>query len=142
MNHPSELTDSNPPAWLDAVKFDAQGLIPAIAQDAQSGQILMVAWMNAESLDETARTGRAVFWSRSRKRLWRKGEESGHVQKVLELRLDCDGDVILMKVKQLGGIACHTGRASCFYQRLDTSADSSTWVVVDPILKDPELIYK
>jgi phosphoribosyl-AMP cyclohydrolase len=142
MNHPSELTDSNPPAWLDAVKFDAQGLIPAIAQDAQSGQILMVAWMNAESLDETARTGRAVFWSRSRKRLWRKGEESGHVQKVLELRLDCDGDVILMKVEQLGGIACHTGRASCFYQRLDTSADSSTWVVVDPILKDPELIYK
>ncbi|MDO8693802.1 MAG: phosphoribosyl-AMP cyclohydrolase [Sheuella sp.] len=142
MNNPSELTDSNPPAWLDAVKFDAQGLIPAIAQDAQSGQILMVAWMNAQSLGETARTGRAVFWSRSRKRLWRKGEESGHVQKVLELRLDCDGDVILMKVEQLGGIACHTGRASCFYQRLDTSADSSTWVVVDPVLKDPELIYK
>jgi phosphoribosyl-AMP cyclohydrolase len=142
MNHPSGLTDSNPPAWLDAVKFDTQGLIPAIAQDAQSGQILMVAWMNAQSLDETARTGRAVFWSRSRKRLWRKGEESGHVQKVLELRLDCDGDVILMKVEQLGGIACHTGRASCFYQRLDTSADSSTWVVVDPVLKDPELIYK
>jgi phosphoribosyl-AMP cyclohydrolase len=142
MNHPSELTDSNPPAWLEAVKFDEQGLIPAIAQDAQSGQILMVAWMNAQSLAETAQTGRAVFWSRSRKRLWRKGEESGHVQKVLELRLDCDGDVILMKVEQLGGIACHTGRASCFYQRLDTSADSSTWVVVDPILKDPELIYK
>jgi phosphoribosyl-AMP cyclohydrolase len=142
MNQPSELSDSNPPAWLDAVKFDEQGLIPAIAQDAQSGQILMVAWMNAQSLDETARTGRAVFWSRSRKRLWRKGEESGHVQKVLELRLDCDGDVILMKVEQLGGIACHTGRASCFYQRLDTSADSSTWVVVDPVLKDPELIYK
>lgn len=142
MNHPSELTDSNPPAWLEAVKFDEQGLIPAIAQDAQSGQILMVAWMNAQSLAETAQTGRAVFWSRSRKRLWRKGEESGHVQKVLEIRLDCDGDVILMKVEQLGGIACHTGRASCFYQRLDTSADSSTWVVVDPILKDPELIYK
>lgn len=142
MNNPSELTDSNPPAWLEAVKFDEQGLIPAIAQDAQSGQILMVAWMNAQSLAETAQTGRAVFWSRSRKRLWRKGEESGHVQKVLELRLDCDGDVILMKVEQLGGIACHTGRASCFYQRLDTSADSSTWVVVDPILKDPELIYK
>jgi phosphoribosyl-AMP cyclohydrolase len=142
MSHPYELTDSNPPAWLDAVKFDEQGLIPAIAQDAQSGQILMVAWMNAQSLAETALTGRAVFWSRSRKRLWRKGEESGHIQKVLELRLDCDGDVILMKVEQLGGIACHTGRASCFYQRLDTSADSSTWVVVDPILKDPELIYK
>ena len=142
MSHPSELSDSNPPAWLDAVKFDEQGLIPAIAQDAQSGQILMVAWMNAQSLAETALTGRAVFWSRSRKRLWRKGEESGHIQKVLELRLDCDGDVILMKVEQLGGIACHTGRASCFYQRLDTSADSSTWVVVDPILKDPELIYK
>ena len=132
----------NLPSWLDAVKFDEQGLIPAIAQDAESGQILMVAWMNAQSLAETTQTGRAVFWSRSRKRLWRKGEESGHVQKVLELRLDCDSDVILLKVEQLGGIACHTGRASCFYRRLDTSGDTAGWTSVDPVLKDPELIYK
>jgi phosphoribosyl-AMP cyclohydrolase len=130
------------PAWIDEIRFDDQGLIPAIAQDAVSGQILMVAWMNPESLAETARTGRAVFWSRSRKRLWRKGEESGHVQQVLELRLDCDSDVILMKVEQLGGIACHTGRASCFYRRLDTTGEKSAWVSVDPVLKDPELIYK
>ncbi len=140
MSHTSEL--SSAPKWLSEVKFDDQGLIPAIAQDAVSGQILMVAWMNAESLAETERTGRAVFWSRSRKRLWRKGEESGHVQQVLELRLDCDSDVILMKVEQLGGIACHTGRASCFYRRLDTAGDTSSWVSVDPVLKDPELIYK
>ena len=133
---------SNAPLWLEQVKFDEQGLIPAIAQDALSGQILMVAWMNAESLAETALTGRAVFCSRSRKRLWRKGEESGHIQRILELRLDCDSDVILMKVEQLGGIACHTGRASCFYRRLDTTDDVSTWVSVDPVLKDPELIYK
>ncbi len=131
-----------PPAWLDAVKFDSAGLIPAIAQDAGSGQILMVAWMNAESLAETAQSGRAVFWSRSRKRLWRKGEESGHVQRVQELRLDCDGDVILLKVEQLGGIACHTGRASCFFRRLDTGDNGSSWTTVDPILKDPALIYK
>jgi len=135
------------PDWLQAVHFDAQGLIPAIAQDAVTGNILMVAWMNAESLAETATTGRAVFWSRSRNRLWRKGEESGHVQRVLELRLDCDADVLLLKVEQVGGIACHTGRASCFYRRLDTVTDldshtSSKWVIVDPVLKDPELIYK
>lgn len=130
------------PAWLGEVKFDEQGLIPAIAQDAKSGQILMVAWMNAESLTETALTGRAVYFSRSRKRLWRKGEESGHVQRLLELRLDCDSDVILMKVEQLGGIACHTGRASCFYRRLETTELTSAWVSVDPVLKDPELIYK
>jgi phosphoribosyl-AMP cyclohydrolase len=107
----------------------------------------MVAWMNAESLAETVATGRAVFWSRSRNRLWRKGEESGHTQRLLELRLDCDGDVLLLKVEQLGAIACHTGRASCFYRRLDKSSDQETnpgsqWVIVDPVLKDPELIYK
>lgn len=135
------------PAWLRDVNFDAQGLIPAISQDAETGQILMVAWMNVESLAETVSTGRAVFWSRSRSRLWRKGEESGHVQRVLELRLDCDGDVLLLKVEQIGAIACHTGRASCFYRRLDSvasagAAPSSQWVVVDPVLKDPELIYK
>jgi phosphoribosyl-AMP cyclohydrolase len=141
------IQDSALPSWLAEVHFDAQGLVPAIAQDAVSGQILMVAWMNAESLAETAQTGRAVFWSRSRSRLWRKGEESGHVQRVLELRLDCDADVILLKVEQLGGIACHTGRASCFYQRLDQQTDTAgtvtlKWITVDPVLKDPELIYK
>lgn len=130
------------PPWLAEVKFDDQGLIPAISQDAQTNQILMVAWMNAESLTETVQTGRAVFWSRSRKRLWRKGEESGHVQRLVELRLDCDADVLLLKVEQLGGIACHTGRASCFYRRLDTTDGTSEWVSVDPVLKDPELIYK
>ncbi|MFJ1300142.1 phosphoribosyl-AMP cyclohydrolase [Pseudomonadota bacterium AL_CKDN230030165-1A_HGKHYDSX7] len=130
------------PNWLSDVVFDDNGLIPAIAQDADNGQILMVAWMNAEALSETAATGRAVYWSRSRKRLWRKGEESGHQQQVDELRLDCDGDVILLKVRQAGGIACHTGRASCFYRRLDGAADSATWTTVDPVLKDPELIYK
>ena len=102
----------------------------------------MVAWMNRESLFETAATGHAVYWSRSRKRLWRKGEESGHVQRVRELRLDCDGDVILLKIEQIGGIACHTGRASCFYRRLDGTAGQATWITVDPVLKDPELIYK
>ncbi|MBP8035021.1 MAG: phosphoribosyl-AMP cyclohydrolase [Burkholderiaceae bacterium] len=143
----TQTNNSAVPAWLADVHFDAQGLVPAIAQDAVTGQILMVAWMNADSLAETAQTGRAVFWSRSRSRLWRKGEESGHVQRVLELRLDCDADVILLKVEQRGGIACHTGRASCFYQRLDSQTDASgtntlKWVTVDPVLKDPELIYK
>ena len=133
---------SNEPAWMADVVFDENGLIPAIAQDAENGQIMMVAWMNRESLAETAATGRAVYWSRSRQRLWRKGEESGHAQEVHELRLDCDGDVILLKINQQGGIACHTGRASCFYRRLDGQTDQATWVTVDPVLKDPELIYK
>ena len=134
--------DADLAAWLAEVVFDEQGLVPAIAQDAATGQVLMVAWMNRESLYETAATGHAVYWSRSRKRLWRKGEESGHVQQVHELRLDCDGDVILLKIEQIGGIACHTGRASCFYRRLDGTADQATWITVDPVLKDPELIYK
>lgn len=134
--------DAGLPSWLAEVAFDDQGLIPAIAQDASTGQVLMVAWMNRASLHETAATGRAVYWSRSRRRLWRKGEESGHVQQVHELRLDCDGDVILLKVEQLGGIACHTGRASCFYRRLEGTADQAAWNTVDPVLKDPELIYK
>jgi len=127
--------------WLSQVVFDANGLIPAIAQDFATGDVLMVAWMNAESLAETAATGRAVYWSRSRQRLWRKGEESGHVQIVHELRLDCDGDVLLLKVEQRGGIACHTGRASCFFRRLDDDGEARRWTVTDPILKDPELIY-
>ncbi|OZI77142.1 phosphoribosyl-AMP cyclohydrolase [Bordetella genomosp. 12] len=133
---------STEPDWMAEVVFDADGLIPAIAQDAENGQILMVAWMNREALAETAATGRAVYWSRSRRKLWRKGEESGHGQQVHELRLDCDGDVILLKVHQNGGIACHTGRASCFYRRLDGTSQRATWVTVDPVLKDPELIYK
>ncbi len=130
------------PSWLAAITFDSNGLIPAIAQDADTGTILMVAWMNAESLAETFATGRAVYWSRSRRRLWRKGEESGHVQTVHELRLDCDGDVLLLKVKQEGGIACHTGRESCFFRRLDGEAGNAVWTITDPVLKDPELIYK
>jgi phosphoribosyl-AMP cyclohydrolase len=128
--------------WMDAVKFDGQGLLPTIAQDAGTGCVLMVAWMNAQSLAETVATGRAVYWSRSRNKLWRKGEESGHVQLVKEIRLDCDGDVLLLKVEQQGGIACHTGRESCFFQKLNTQEDVSRWEAVDPVLKDPETIYK
>lgn len=129
------------PEWLQQVHFDENGLIPAIAQDAADGTLLMVAWMNAEALAETAATGRAVYWSRSRKRLWRKGEESGHYQDVREIRLDCDSDVILLKIEQKGGIACHTGRRSCFFQRLETGPQP-TWVNVEPVLKDPQQIYK
>lgn len=124
-------------AWIDQVTFDGQGLVTAVAQDAASGRILMVAFMNRESLLETAATGRAVYFSRSRQRLWRKGEESGHVQLVQEIRLDCDGDVILLQVNQQGGIACHTGRQSCFYSVLQ----DGVWQPVDPVLKDPEAIY-
>jgi len=124
--------------WLDEVRFDAQGLVPVIAQDAAGGRVLMVAWANAEALRETAATGQAVYWSRSRASLWRKGELSGHRQTVRELRLDCDGDVVLYAVEQAGGIACHTGRESCFYRRLDRGR----WAAVDPVLQDPELIYR
>ena len=129
---------SAPGGWLDEVRWDAAGLVPAIAQDATSGRILMVAWMNREALAETEATGRAVYWSRSRGRLWRKGEESGHSQRVHEIRLDCDGDVVLLAIEQTGGIACHTGRQSCFFSRLE----AGRWVAVDPVLKDPELIYR
>ncbi|UZD55411.1 phosphoribosyl-AMP cyclohydrolase [Caldimonas aquatica] len=127
--------------WLDQVKWDAEGLVPVIAQEAATGDVLMFAYMNREALALTAERREAVYWSRSRQRLWHKGEESGHVQKVREIRLDCDGDVILLKVDQLGhepGIACHTGRHSCFFQRLEAGA----WQAVDPVLKDPERIYK
>ena len=124
--------------WLDDVRWDEQGLVPAIAQDAVTGEVLMFAWMNRESLALTARTGDAVYWSRSRGRLWRKGEESGHVQKVRELRVDCDRDVVLLKIEQVGGIACHTGRRSCFFSRLDAAG----WQDVEPVLKDPKEIYK
>ena len=132
------MTDrDNNTDWLDGIKWDADGLIPAIAQDATSGRVLMVAWMNREALQLTAEEGRAVYWSRSRGKLWRKGEESGHIQQLHELRLDCDNDVVLMQVKQLGGIACHTGRESCFYQVFKDGA----WQPTDPVLKNPEQIY-
>lgn len=124
--------------WLDEIAWDAQGLVPVIAQDAETGDVLMFAWMNRDSLLETVRTGEAVYWSRSRGRLWHKGEESGHVQKVHEIRLDCDNDVILLKIDQHGGMACHTGRRSCFFSKLV----DGQWTAVDPVLKDPQEIYK
>ena len=123
--------------WLDKVKWDANGLVPAIAQEAQSGKVLMVAWMNREALEQTAARGEAVYWSRSRRKLWHKGEESGHMQKVRELRTDCDEDVILLSVEQVGGIACHTGRHNCFFQKYV----DGDWVAVDPVIKDPKDIY-
>lgn len=125
-------------AWLDDIKWNADGLVPAVAQEAGSGRVLMVAWMNRDALAETAASGRAVYWSRSRNKLWRKGEESGHVQAVREIRLDCDADVVLLTVEQAGGIACHTGRQSCFFRRLD----KDQWVTMDPVLQDPARIYQ
>lgn len=124
--------------WLDEIHWNADGLVPAIAQDHKSGRILMMAWMNRESLQLTVDEGRAIYWSRSRGKLWRKGEESGHVQKLHELRLDCDADVIVLQVEQLGGIACHTGRESCFYRVYRDSA----WQTVDAVIKDPHAIYE
>ncbi|QKS31342.1 MAG: Phosphoribosyl-AMP cyclohydrolase [Accumulibacter sp.] len=132
------MSDLNPDdQWLDALKWDAQGMIPAIAQDAVSGRVLMFAFMNRESLQATVDSGSAVYWSRSRQRLWRKGEESGHVQRVRAIRADCDGDVLLLSIEQRGGIACHTGRESCFFHQLQGNA----WVAVDPVLKAPGDIY-
>ena len=125
-------------AWLDDVAFDERGLVTVIAQDAASRRVLMVAWANREALAQTATTGQAVYWSRSRGRLWRKGEESGHRQKVSEIRLDCDGDVVLYAVEAVGGIACHTGRESCFFRRLE----GEDWRTVDPVLEDPERVYR
>ena len=129
------------PAWLAAIKFNADGLIPAIAQDHESGRILMMAWMNSEALQLTAETKTAVYFSRSRGQLWHKGESSGHTQTVHDIRLDCDADVIVLSVTQAGGIACHTGRESCFYQRLDLSGAQPQWQTVDKVLKDPAEIY-
>ncbi|HEX6591888.1 MAG TPA: phosphoribosyl-AMP cyclohydrolase [Moraxellaceae bacterium] len=123
--------------WLDEVHWDKDGLVPAIAQDFRTGRVLMMAWMNREALELTAREGRGIYWSRSRGRLWRKGEDSGHVQKLHELRLDCDADVVILQVEQVGGIACHTGRESCFYRRFENGG----WITVDPVLKDPDAIY-
>lgn len=123
--------------WLDDIKWTDDGLVPVIAQDAASGKVMMFAWMNREALEMTASERRAIYWSRSRNKLWPKGEESGHVQKVVEIRTDCDKDVILLSIEQVGGIACHTGRESCFFNRLD----EKSWDVVEPVLKDPKTIY-
>jgi len=125
-------------SFLDEVPWNGDGLIAAVAQDSKSNRVLTVAWMNRDALKETVETQQAVYWSRSRKKLWRKGEESGHVQKVRELCIDCDADAILLKVEQVGGIACHTGRESCFFRKLE----NGRWVTIDPVLKDPSLIYK
>lgn len=124
-------------SWLDQIKWTDDGLVPAIAQDAETGRVLMFAWMNRESLGLTVEKGEAVYYSRSRQKLWHKGEESGHTQKVKSLRLDCDGDVITMKIEQTGGIACHTGRESCFYREFQ----NGEWVAVDEVIKDPKDIY-
>lgn len=123
--------------WLDSVNWNSDGLVPAIAQDATSGRILMMAWMNPEALQLTAEKQQGIYWSRSRNKLWHKGESSGHVQQVREIRLDCDADVIVLQVEQHGGIACHTGRESCFYRVLR----DGNWVSTDPVLKDPNEIY-
>tara|TARA_R110001599_G_scaffold8651_28_gene42406 strand:- start:27229 stop:27645 length:417 start_codon:yes stop_codon:yes gene_type:complete len=131
------MTSENTTTLLQAVRWNDQGLVPAVAQDAANGDVLMLAWMNAEALQRTAETGRAVYWSRSRQALWSKGESSGNVQLLRELRLDCDGDTVLLRVEQLGGVACHTGRRHCFYQRW--SGDN--WEVTDPVLKSPESMY-
>jgi phosphoribosyl-AMP cyclohydrolase len=125
-------------SFLDEVPWNGDGLVAVVTQDASTGRVLTVAWMNREALQQTVDRKEAVYWSRSRKKLWRKGEESGHVQKVVEVRLDCDADAILLKVEQMGGIACHTGRESCFFRKLE----NGRWVTIDPVLKDPSLIYK
>ena len=125
-------------AWLDDIKWDEDGLVPAIAQETGTGNILMMAWMNRESLDLSVKEGRAIYWSRSRNKLWRKGEESGHVQTIKDIRLDCDNDVVLLEVEQIGGIACHTGRHNCFYKQLQ----NEKWVEVEAVIKDPGEIYK
>ncbi|MEL0168825.1 MAG: phosphoribosyl-AMP cyclohydrolase [Pseudomonadaceae bacterium] len=133
------MTDSTPASdWLDSINWDADGLVPAIAQDVHTQRILMMAWMNRESLQLTVQEGRGIYWSRSRQRLWRKGEESGNVQKLHELRLDCDADVIILQVEQIGGIACHTGRQSCFYRVLK----DGQWQTVDAVIKDPKELYE
>ena len=123
--------------WLDEIKWDPQGLVPVIAQEADSGRVLMFAWMNRTSLALTVKENRTVYWSRSRQKLWYKGEESGHVQLVKDIRLDCDNDVLLIQVEQIGGVACHTGRSSCFYKQLQ----DESWQAVEPVLIDPATVY-
>jgi phosphoribosyl-AMP cyclohydrolase len=132
------VSDLDPNAgWLDALKWDESGMIPAIAQEAKNGRVVMFAWMNRESLQKTLACGNAVYWSRTRQRLWKKGEESGYFQKIISIRADCDGDVLLLSIEQVGGIACHTGRESCFFFELQ----GERWVPADPVLKDPKEIY-
>ena len=124
--------------WLDQIKWTEDGLVPVIAQEDGTGKVLMFAWMNREALKLTAQKKEAVYWSRSRRRLWHKGEESGHIQKVKDIRLDCDSDVVLITVEQVGGIACHTGRHNCFFQQ----REGENWITVEPVIKDPRQIYK
>ncbi len=126
-------------SWIQSIKWDEDGLVPVIAQDYRTNKILMFAWMNQEALALTQKNKKAFYWSRSRKKIWEKGEESGHVQNVHEIRLDCDGDVILLKIEQIENIACHTGRETCFYQKLD---DKNMWVTDYPVIKEPKDIYK
>jgi phosphoribosyl-AMP cyclohydrolase len=139
------MTMSNVPAastaWLKKIRWDENGLVPVIAQEAASGDVLMFAWMNRDALARTVELGEAVYWSRSRKKLWHKGEQSGHIQKVLEIRLDCDEDVVLLKIEQAGSIACHTGRHSCFFQKLEGDVQGADWKSVEPVLQDPATIY-
>ena len=123
--------------WLESVAWNEDGLVPAVAQDAASGEVLMLAWMSRESLARTADSGVATYWSRSRKALWKKGETSGHVQRVVEIRLDCDADAVLLRVESVAGIACHTGRRRCFFNRLEGAPDARGWVATDPVLADP-----
>ena len=130
------------PGWLEQIKWDEKGLIPVIAQDAATGIILMFAWMNREALLKTVQKGEAVYWSRSRNRLWHKGEESGHTQKIVEMRIDCDEDVLLLRVQQTGGIACHTGHQSCFFRQFKGDSATGEWLAVDPVLKNPQDIYR
>lgn len=130
------------PDWLKQIKWDEKGLLPVIAQDAETGVVLMFAWMNREALLKTMQTGEAVYWSRSRNRLWHKGEESGHTQKIVEMRIDCDADVLLLRVQQTGGIACHTGRQTCFFRQFKGDSATGEWLAVEPVLKDPKDIYR
>jgi len=127
--------------WMNRIRWNNEGFIPVIAQEASTNSVLMLAWMNHEALTKTVESGQAIYWSRARNKLWAKGEESGHIQKVIEIRLDCDSDALLLKVEQFGGIACHTGRHSCFYNKLASENNSKEWVITDPVLKTPDAIY-
>jgi phosphoribosyl-AMP cyclohydrolase len=124
--------------WIDSVQWNSEGLVPAVAQDAASGEVLMLAWMSRESLERTAESGEATYWSRSRRALWKKGETSGHVQRVVEIRLDCDADAIVLRVESVAGVACHTGRRRCFFSRLEGAGAERRWIVTDPVVAPPE----
>jgi phosphoribosyl-AMP cyclohydrolase len=124
--------------WIESVAWNSDGLVPAVAQDAATGEVLMLAWMNRESLERTVATGEAVYWSRSRHSLWRKGETSGHVQRVVEIRMDCDSDAVLLRVESAGGIACHTGRRRCFFNRLEGKGAAARWITTDPVIAAQE----